>query len=122
MLWDHTLRTELGTNPEDVALVLTDAPMSVDKAQETGVLRKKFAEIAFEQLGVKALTIGAQPVLSLFSTGRTRGCVVEVGDGCSFAVGAGSLTLGSTAYGRAGGICADGSGCGAVGRCRCLRV
>lgn len=86
VLWDHTLNHELGANPEDVALVLTDAPMSVDKAQDTGLLRKKFAEIAFEQLGVKALTIGAQPVLSLFSTGRTRGCVVEVGDGCSFAV------------------------------------
>jgi len=35
---------------------------------------------------VKALTIGCQPVLSLFSTGRTRGCVVEVGEGASFTV------------------------------------
>lgn len=35
---------------------------------------------------MKALTIGCQPVLSLFSTGRTRGCVVEVGEGASFTV------------------------------------
>lgn len=86
LLWDHTLKAELQCNPEDVALVLTDAPMSVERAQSTGTMRRKMAEIAFETLGVKALTIGAQPVLSLFSTGRTNGCVVEVGDGCTFAV------------------------------------
>lgn len=87
LLWEHTLRNELdGCNAEEIALCITDAPMSVEKAQHTMQMRRKMAEIAFEQLGVKAITIGSQPVLSLFSTGRTRGCVVEVGDGASFTV------------------------------------
>ena len=86
LLWEHTLRNELECNAEEIALCITDAPMSVEKAQHTMQMRRKMAEIAFEQLGVKAITIGSQPVLSLFSTGRTRGCVVEVGDGASFTV------------------------------------
>lgn len=85
-LWEHALKNELDINPEDAALVLTDAPMSVDRSIEVAEMRRKMGEIAFEQLGVKALTIGCQPVLSLFSTGRTRGCVVEVGEGASFTV------------------------------------
>lgn len=86
LLWEHTLRNELECNTEEIALCITDAPMSVERAQQTMQMRRKMAEVAFEQLGVKALTIGSQPVLSLFSTGRTRGCVVEVGDGASFTV------------------------------------
>eukprot|EP00658_Telonema_sp_P-2_P015140 TRINITY_DN15809_c0_g1_i5.p2 TRINITY_DN15809_c0_g1~~TRINITY_DN15809_c0_g1_i5.p2 ORF type:complete len:248 (+),score=66.94 TRINITY_DN15809_c0_g1_i5:454-1197(+) len=85
-LWDHALRTELNVNPEDVALVLTDAPQNVQTAMEQGKIRRRMAEIAFETFGVCALTMGMQPVLSLFSTGRTRGCVVEVGAGVSSVV------------------------------------
>lgn len=86
LLWDHALRGELEINAEDAALVLTDAPMSVEASSKVRDMRRKMGEIAFETLGVKALTIGCQPVLSLFSTGRTRGCVVEVGEGASFTV------------------------------------
>jgi len=86
LLWEHALKNELETNAEDIALVLTDAPMSVDRSTQVQANRRKMGEIAFERLGVKAMTIGCQPVLSLFSTGRTRGCVVEVGEGASFTV------------------------------------
>jgi len=85
-LWEHALRNELNVNPEEVALVLTDAPQNVEDAAEQGKIRRQLAQVAFESLGVCALTIGMQPVLSLFSTGRTRGCVVEVGSGLSSVV------------------------------------
>jgi len=85
-LWEHALKSELDINPEDAALVLTDAPMDVARSSKVPEMRRRMGEIAFEQLGVKALTIGCQPVLSLFSTGRTKGCVVEVGEGASFTV------------------------------------
>lgn len=85
-VWDYALRNELEIAPEETAVVFTDAPMSVEHASQTAEMRRKFGEIAFEKLGVKAITIGCQPVLSLFSTGRTRGCVVEVGEGASFTV------------------------------------
>jgi len=85
-LWEHVLKNELDVNAEDVALVLTDAPMSVSQSTKVREIRRKMGEIAFEELGVKALTIGCQPVLSLFSTGRTCGCVVEVGGGATFTV------------------------------------
>jgi len=80
-LWEYGLREELNVNPEEIALVLTDAPFNVADALQQGANRRRLAEIAFEKFGVRALTIGMQPVLSLFSTGRTRGCVVEVGAG-----------------------------------------
>merc|ERR1712195_196024 len=80
-LWEHALKTELNVNPEEIALVLTDAPQNVQDALDQEKIRRRLAEIAFEKMGVRALTIGMQPVLSLFSTGRTRGCVVEVGAG-----------------------------------------
>merc|ERR1712159_400150 len=86
LLWEHALQNELEANADDMALVLTDAPMSVDCSTQVDENRRKMGEKAFEELGVKAITIGCQPVLSLFSTGRTTGCVVEVGEGASFTV------------------------------------
>eukprot|EP00656_Telonema_subtile_P058431 TRINITY_DN9896_c0_g1_i1.p1 TRINITY_DN9896_c0_g1~~TRINITY_DN9896_c0_g1_i1.p1 ORF type:complete len:332 (+),score=62.74 TRINITY_DN9896_c0_g1_i1:216-1211(+) len=85
-LWDYALRTELNVNPEEIALVLTDAPQNVQDATDQARIRRRLAEIAFESMGVCALTFGMQPVLSLFSTGRTRGCVVEVGAGVTSVV------------------------------------
>lgn len=48
--------------------------------------RQRLAEILFEELKVPSLGLMNSAALSLFSTGRTRGCVLEVGDGVSYAV------------------------------------
>merc|ERR1712166_1184701 len=63
-LWEHALKTELNVNPEEIAMVLTDAPFNVEDALQQGINRRRLAEIAFEKMGVRALTIGMQQVLS----------------------------------------------------------
>lgn len=50
-LWEHALRSELNVNPEEVALVLTDAPHNVEDAAEQNKTRRRLAQIAFEQMG-----------------------------------------------------------------------
>ena len=50
-LWEHALRNELNVNPEEVALVLTDAPQNVEDAAEQGKIRRQLAQVAFESLG-----------------------------------------------------------------------
>jgi actin len=44
------------------------------------------AEILFNKFQVESLTIMNTSVLSLFSTGKTSGLVVECGEGCSYSV------------------------------------
>ena len=48
--------------------------------------REKTAEIFFETFGVPALYISMQAVLSLYSTGRTTGVVLDSGDGVTHSV------------------------------------
>merc|ERR1711972_838395 len=48
--------------------------------------RQWVAEVMFEKMKVKSLAIFNTAVLSLFSTGRTRGLVVESGEGLTQAV------------------------------------
>jgi len=48
--------------------------------------RQRLAEILFEELKIPSLGLMNSAALSLFSTGRTRGCVLEVGAGVSHAV------------------------------------
>lgn len=45
--------------------------------------RNKIAEILFEVFNLQALFFVSQPILSLFSTSVTSGCVLESGDGVS---------------------------------------
>jgi len=60
--------------------------MLVDCPLNTRDKRQRLAEILFEDLKIPTLGLMNSAALSLFSTGRTRGCVLEVGDGVSHAV------------------------------------
>jgi len=59
---------------------LTEAPLNPRKNRE------KAAEIFFETFAVPALYISMQAVLSLYSTGRTTGVVLDSGDGVTHSV------------------------------------
>lgn len=82
-LWEHTFRNVLGVEQEELPVLIADAfPLG----QGSYPSRQWTAEIMFEKLKVKSLAIFNTAVLSLFSTGRTRGLVVESGEGITQAV------------------------------------
>jgi centractin len=60
--------------------LLTEAPLN------PLTNREKAAEIFFETFNVPALYIQMQAVLSLYSSGRTTGVVLDSGDGVSHVV------------------------------------
>jgi len=72
--------TELQTAPEEHPVLLTEVPLN-PKAN-----REKMAQIMFETFNVPALHIALQPVLSLHSSGRDTGVVLESGDGVTHVV------------------------------------
>mmetsp|Transcript_8457 Transcript_8457/g.24214 ORF Transcript_8457/g.24214 Transcript_8457/m.24214 type:complete len:409 (+) Transcript_8457:120-1346(+) len=82
-LWEHALRNVLGVDGEELPVLIADA-MPLD--QNSHASRTWTAEVMFEKLKVKSLAIFNTAVLSLFSTGRTRGLVVEAGEGITQAV------------------------------------
>jgi actin-related protein len=80
--WRYLLQHELGLDPEapEFPVVLTDSPLSSRKDRE------KMAEIMFETFNVPGMYVGSQAVFSLYASGRTRGLVLECGDGVTHAV------------------------------------
>lgn len=73
-------KDELSTFYEEHPVLLTEAPLNPRPNRE------KSAEIFFESFNVPALFISMQAVLSLYSTGRTTGLVLDSGDGVTHAV------------------------------------
>uniref|UniRef100_A0A4W3GP21 Uncharacterized protein n=1 Tax=Callorhinchus milii TaxID=7868 RepID=A0A4W3GP21_CALMI len=78
MLWHYVFYQELRVAPEEHAILLSDAPLSPITNRE------KSAELLFEGFGVPALFIAHQTLLSLYSTGRTTGLIIESGLGVSY--------------------------------------
>uniref|UniRef100_A0A914WPE1 Uncharacterized protein n=3 Tax=Plectus sambesii TaxID=2011161 RepID=A0A914WPE1_9BILA len=80
-VWQYIYsKDQLQTFPEEHPVLLTEAPLNPAKNRE------KAAEIFFETLNVPALHIQMQAVLSLYSTGRTTGVVLDSGDGVTHVV------------------------------------
>lgn len=78
-LWEYVFH-ELEQEPSTCNVLLTDAPRN---SREN---RLRMTEIMFSRFRVQSLGISSTSVLALFSTGRTRGVVVDVGDGITSAV------------------------------------
>ncbi|XP_062898008.1 actin, clone 302-like [Mobula hypostoma] len=78
MLWHHVFYGELRASPDEHAVLLADGPLA------PGAQREKAAEVLFEGFRVPAMYVVPQPVLSLYSTGRTSGLVIEAGFGASY--------------------------------------
>jgi len=82
-LWEHTFRNVLGVEQEDLPCLLAD---TMPLGQASYATRTWVAEVMFEKIKVKSLAIFNTAALSLFSTGRTRGLMVESGEGITQAV------------------------------------
>lgn len=79
-IWEHTFSDHLKVDPADHPVMLTEAPLN-PRAN-----REKMATVMFETFGVPAFYVSLQAVLSLYSTGRVTGLVLDSGDGVTHAV------------------------------------
>merc|ERR1712063_139027 len=76
-IWHHTFYNELRIAPEEDPILLTEAPMNPKSNRE------KMISMMFETFQAPASYIQIQAILSLYSSGRTTGIVMDSGDGVS---------------------------------------
>ncbi len=79
-MWEYIFEKELNLDPKNMNILLTDSPLNLKENKQ------QLAEIMFEKFRVESLSIVNTAVLSLFSTGKTSGIVVEAGEGVSYTV------------------------------------
>lgn len=79
-IWHYTFFTDLRVDPSEHPILLTEAPLN------PRTNREKMAEIMFETFNVPAVYVALQAVLSLYASGRTTGCVIDIGDGVTHIV------------------------------------
>lgn len=73
-VWHHALYCELVVAPEEHPLLMTEI------AATSRTDKEKMATMMFEVFNVPALYIANQAVMSLYSTGRTTGTVLDSGE------------------------------------------
>lgn len=80
-VWEHVFEKELRVGAtDDYSLVVTVSPLA------TAETRQRMAELAFRKFKMPSVCVVSSAVMSLYSTGRTRGLVLEIGEGLTSAV------------------------------------
>ena len=79
-LWNYTFSSQLRVYSMEHPVLLTEAPFT-PKAN-----REKMTQIMFETFNTPSMYVGIQEVLSLYTSGRTTGLVIGIGDGCAHTV------------------------------------
>ncbi|TIA85331.1 hypothetical protein E3P99_04020 [Wallemia hederae] len=79
-IWSHIYADELKALSEEHPVLLTEAPLNPRQNRDIA------AQIFFETFNVPAMFTSVQAVLSLYSSGRTTGLVLDSGDGVTHAV------------------------------------
>ncbi|KAI9710657.1 MAG: Actin-like protein [Bogoriella megaspora] len=79
-IWQYVYSDELKTLSEEHPVLLTEPPLNPRTNRDTA------AQILFETFNIPALYTSIQAILSLYSSGRTTGVVLDSGDGVSHAV------------------------------------
>jgi actin len=74
-IWSHIFYNELKVKPENHNVFLTESLFNSTKE------RQEMAEIMFEKFSVFNIHIEPQPVMTLYSTTKTTGLIVESGEG-----------------------------------------
>jgi len=79
-IWHHCYYEQLCVSPDDQGALLTEAPRNPKKNRE------RMCQIFFENFNAPQFYVAIQAILSLYSSGRVTGCVVDSGDGVTHTV------------------------------------
>ena len=79
-VWHHTFYNELRVAPDNHPLLFTENILNPK------LVREKTTQMIFEVFNIPAFYMASQPVLALYSSGKTTGLVIDSGDGISSAV------------------------------------
>ncbi|KAH3764700.1 actin family [Pelomyxa schiedti] len=78
-IWHYTFYNELRVAPEETPTLLTETPLNPK------MNREKTCQLMFETFNTPAIYQTPQPPLSLYTTGRTTGMVLDIGDDTFYA-------------------------------------
>ena len=84
LMWGHIF-DELNLETKNVNVLMTDSPFDT-KERPKEKQRAKMAEILFEHFKIKSLAVMNTAALSMYSTGKVSGLIVESGEGLSYTV------------------------------------